>query len=74
MNWAVHVVNIEEWRGACRILMERTERKIPFGRLSHGWEDNIKVDPQNLREGEMEGVCEYLDELSGCIKYGELID
>jgi hypothetical protein len=27
-----------------KILVGKTEGKRPFGRPSHGWEDNIKVD------------------------------
>jgi hypothetical protein len=33
-----------ERRGAYRVLMGRTERKRPFGRLRCRWEDNIKMD------------------------------
>jgi hypothetical protein len=38
-NWAK--------RNACRILVEKPERKRPLGRPRRKWEDNIKM---NLRE------------------------
>jgi hypothetical protein len=33
-----------ERRGAYSILMGKPERRRPFGRPRHGWEDNIKMD------------------------------
>ena len=34
-----------------RILVEKPEGKRPFGRLRHRWEDNIKMDLQEVRRG-----------------------
>jgi hypothetical protein len=34
-------------------LVRKPERKIPFGRHKHGWEDNIKMD---LKETVWESV------------------
>jgi len=40
-----------EGRGVHRILVEKPEGKRPFGRLRHRWEDNIKMDLQEVRRG-----------------------
>jgi hypothetical protein len=42
-----------EGRGACRILVERPEGRRPFGRSRRRWENNKKMD---LQEVEWEGV------------------
>ena len=38
-------------RGAYRVLMGKPERKRPLGRPWHGWEDNIKMDLQEVGWG-----------------------
>jgi hypothetical protein len=48
MRWAGHVAYIGEGRGAYRILVWKLEGKRPFGRPRHRWEDNIKIDFQEL--------------------------
>jgi hypothetical protein len=40
-------------RNAYRILVEKSESKIPLGRPRHRWEDNIEID---LREVEWGGT------------------
>jgi len=35
-------------RGACRFLVGRPDVKIPFGRPTHKWEDDIKMDLQEV--------------------------
>jgi hypothetical protein len=37
-----------EKRGACRILVGRPEERRPLGRLRSRWEDNIKMDLQEV--------------------------
>jgi hypothetical protein len=37
--------------GACRILVEKPEGKRPLGRTSHRWEDNIRMDVQEVGLG-----------------------
>ena len=37
-----------EGRGAYRILVDRPDRKKQLGRSRCGWEDNIKVDLQEV--------------------------
>jgi hypothetical protein len=40
-----------EWRGVHRILVGKPERKRPLGRPRHRWEDNIKMDLQEVGGG-----------------------
>jgi hypothetical protein len=42
-----------EGRGAYRILVGRPEGRRPLGRPRHKWEDNIKMDLQEVEWGGM---------------------
>jgi len=42
------VVHIGDWRGAYRISVWRHEGKRPLGRPRRRWEDNIKMDIQEI--------------------------
>jgi len=44
-------VCIGEDRGVHRVLVGKPEGKRPMGRPRHRWEDNIKMDLQEVREG-----------------------
>jgi hypothetical protein len=48
MMWAEHVARMGEGRGAYRILVGRPEGRRPPGRPRHRWEDNIKMDLQEV--------------------------
>jgi hypothetical protein len=48
MRWARHVARMGERRGDYRILVENSEGKRALGRLRHRWEDNIKMDLQEV--------------------------
>jgi hypothetical protein len=48
MRWAVHAARTGEGRGAYRILVGRTEGRRPLGRPRCRWENNIKVDLQEV--------------------------
>jgi hypothetical protein len=48
MRWAGHVARMGEKRGAYRILMGRPEGRRPLGRPRHRWEDDIKMDLQEV--------------------------
>jgi hypothetical protein len=48
MRWAGHVGRMGEKRGAYRILVVRSEGRRPLGRPRHRWEDNIKMDLQDM--------------------------
>ena len=41
-------------RDACRVLVGRPEGQRPLGSPRHGWEDNIKVDLQEVGWGGMD--------------------
>ena len=53
MRRAKHVSRTEEMRGLCRILVGKPERKRPLGRPRRRWEDNIKMDLQEVECGGM---------------------
>jgi hypothetical protein len=48
MSWAGHVARMGEKRGAYRILVGRPEGRRPLGRPRRRWEDNIKIDLQEV--------------------------
>jgi len=43
-----------EIRGAYRVLVRKPERKRPLGRPRRRWEDNVKMDLQELGYGGMD--------------------
>jgi hypothetical protein len=51
MRWARHVACVGEKRGAYRILVGRPEGRRPLGRLRRRWEDNIKMDLEEMGWG-----------------------
>jgi hypothetical protein len=74
-----------ERRGVYWVWVEKPEGKRPLGRPRRRWEDNIKMDLQEvgcrgmtgsswLRIGHVAGTCEYGNEPSGPIKCGEFLD
>ena len=48
MRWVGHVACMGERRGAYRNLLGKTEEKRPLGRPRRRWEDNIKMDLQEV--------------------------
>jgi hypothetical protein len=59
IRWAGHVARMGEGRGAYRILVGRPEGRIPLGRLRRRWEDNIKMDLQEVGWGG--GCMDWID-------------
>jgi hypothetical protein len=51
MRWAGHVARRGEERGVHRVLVGKLEGKRPLGRPRHKWEDNIKMDVQEIGGG-----------------------
>jgi hypothetical protein len=51
MRWAGHVARMEEGRGVHRVLVGKPEGKKPLGRPRRRWEDNIKMDRQEVGGG-----------------------
>jgi hypothetical protein len=47
---------MSEGRGAYRILVGRSEGRRPLGRLRRRWEDNIKMDLQEVGWGAWTGL------------------
>ena len=85
MRWAGHVARMGERRFVYRVLVGKPEGKIPRGRLRRRWEDNIKMNIQEVGFGGMDrielardkdsgGTCECGNEPSGSIKCGEYLD
>ena len=53
MRWAGHVACMWERRGVYRVLVGKPEGKRPLGRPRRRWEDNIKMDLEEV------GIWEY---------------
>jgi hypothetical protein len=51
MRWAGHVARMGEGRGAYRIFVGLPEGKRPLERPRRRWEDNIKMDLQDVGWG-----------------------
>jgi len=47
-KWAGHVARMGEDRGVHSVLVGKPEGKRPLGRLRRRWEDNIKMDLQEV--------------------------
>jgi hypothetical protein len=45
-----------EGRGAYRVLVGRPDGRRPLGRPRHRWEDNIKMDLQEVGWGSMDWI------------------
>jgi hypothetical protein len=48
MRWAWHVARMGEGRGVYRVLVGKPEGRRPFGRPRRRWENNIKMDLQEV--------------------------
>ena len=51
MRWAGHVSRMEEERGVHKVLVGKPEGKRPLGRPRRRWQDNIKMDLQEVGRG-----------------------
>ena len=51
MRWAGHVARMGKGRGVHRVLVGKPEGKKPLGRPRRRWEDNIKMDLQEVGGG-----------------------
>jgi hypothetical protein len=54
MRWAVHVARIGERSVVYNVLVRKSEGKKPHGRPGRRWEDNIKIDIQEVGCGGMD--------------------
>ena len=51
LRWAGHVARMEEGSGAHKVLVGKPEGKRPLGRPRRRWEDNIKMDLEEVETG-----------------------
>ena len=56
MSWAGHVARIGERRGVYRGMVGKTEEKRPLGSPRKRWEDNIKMDLQEVGCGGLDWI------------------
>jgi hypothetical protein len=56
MKWAGHVARMGEGRNVYIFLLGKPEGKRPLGRLRCRWEDNIKMDLEEVRSGGMNWI------------------
>jgi hypothetical protein len=56
MRWEWHVARLGKERGVYRVLVEKPEGKRPLGRPRRRWEDNIKIDLQEVGCGGMDWI------------------
>jgi len=85
-RWAGHVARMGEKIGVYRALVGKPEEKRPLWRPRHGWEDNIKMDLQEVGMVGMDWIELVRDKdrwrelvsavinASGSIKCGEFLD
>ena len=56
MRWAGHVARMGESVHVYRVLMGENDGKRPLGRPRRRWEDNIKIDLQEVGCGGMDWI------------------
>jgi len=56
MRWAGHVARMGERRGVYRVWVGKPEGNRPLGRPMRRWEDNIKMDLQEVGCGGMDWI------------------
>jgi len=56
IRWVGHVARMGERRGVYRVLVGKPERKRPLARPRRRWEDNIKMDLQEVGCGVMDWI------------------
>ena len=56
MRWAGHVEHVGHRRSVYRVSVGKPEGTRPLGRPRRRWEDNIKVDLQEVGCGGMDGI------------------
>ena len=56
MRWVGHVAHMEERSGIYKVLVGQPEGTRPLGRPRHRWEDNIKMDLQEVGCGGIDWI------------------
>jgi hypothetical protein len=57
LRWAGHVARMEEGRSAFKILLGKLKGRKPLGRPRRRWEDNIRMDLEEIGIS----VCNWVD-------------
>ena len=70
MRWVGQVACMGEWRGAYRVLVRKLEGKRPLGRPRYRWDNNIKMDLQEIRWGAMD----WIDLTQNCVRWQALVN
>jgi len=65
MRWAGHVARMEDGRGVCRVMVGKPEGKRPLWRPRCRWEDNIKMDLQDVECGGLDWIELAQDRVGG---------
>ena len=55
-RWVGHVARMGRMRGVYRVLVGKPEGKRPLGRARRRWEDNIKMDLQEVGCGAVDWI------------------
>jgi hypothetical protein len=74
MRWAGHVARMGEDRSVHRVLVGKPEGNRPMGRPRHRWEDNIKIDLQDIGGGRGDWMELAQDRVRWCALVGTLRD
>jgi hypothetical protein len=56
MGWVGHEARMGERKGVCRVLVAKLEGKRPLVRPKRRWEENIKMDLQEVGCGDMDWI------------------
>jgi hypothetical protein len=56
IRWVGYVARMREWRGVYRVLVGKSEGKRPLGKPRRRWEDNIKMDLQEVGCGGIDWI------------------
>jgi hypothetical protein len=56
MRWVGYVARMGDRRGLYRVLVGKAEGKSPLGRPGRRWEDNIKMDLEEVGGGCMDWI------------------
>jgi len=70
IRWAGHVARTGEKRDVYRVLVGKPERKRPFARPRRRWENNIKMDLQEVGCG----VMDWIELVQGRDRWWALVD
>jgi hypothetical protein len=71
MRWAGLVARMAAGRGVHRVLVGKLQGKRPLRRPRHSWEDNIKMDFQEVELGEGDWLESVLGQVTGTCEYGK---